>query len=47
MEIKKYTIYTGSINKLSKMNAAIFDVKIISENIKLKNRGCEVVPLKI
>ena len=35
-ENKGYTKHMGSINKLSKMNAAIIDGKIIIETIKLK-----------
>ena len=35
-----------SINKLSKMNAAIIDGKIIIETIKLKNWACEHVRVK-
>ena len=40
-------MYMGSINKLSKMNAAIIDGKIIIiEIIKLKIWASEHVPLK-
>ena len=45
-ENKGNTKYMESINKLSKMNAAIIDGKIHIETIKLKISACEHVRLK-